>query len=201
MEDPNISINNCLTNCSNQGFCYLGISGLFCNCNQYYAGQMCQINIRPCSYFPCLNSGTCIQNLENMTYTCNCSQHYYGSNCQSKNNVCANETCSNHGICKDINSVPTCKCFYLYNGTHCELESAELATRKTVISVATIIAIFVLALTLFWVVLMDIHKLFIFLFKKAPPRKPKPLKIKYKYINALGLHSRVVPIRGKGILF
>ncbi|RNA35363.1 protocadherin Fat 1 isoform X1 [Brachionus plicatilis] len=129
----NYDMNDCLNNCSVNGLCKFKDKSLFvCECFSNYAGSSCQINILPCVSNPCLNNGTCVNNLANKTFICHCQSDnngnylYFGKNCQNKVDVCANETCSKNGVCYDVNDKAKCKCFSSYSGEKCQIESDEI---------------------------------------------------------------------------
>ncbi|RNA36805.1 protocadherin Fat 1 isoform X1 [Brachionus plicatilis] len=136
----NYEMNDCLKNCSGNGLCKLIDKTLFfCECFSNFAGSSCQINTLPCASNPCLNNGTCVNNLANKTFICHCQQDnngndlYFRKNCQNKVDVCANETCSKNGVCYDVNDKAKCKCFYSYSGEKCNIESDEKS--KTIVEV------------------------------------------------------------------
>ena len=161
----NIDTNNCLVNCSRNGFCSFSQidNKFFCTCNQFYAGPTCSIDTRPCSSNPCFNEGICIQNLTNpdeFSYHCDCSSFYEGSLCEHKRDVCKNETCSSNGNCIDFNNKPKCVCFSSYEGESCQTMSESLKITKKVISTASIIAICVLVCFYLIVILSDLHRIF-----------------------------------------
>ncbi|CAF0864145.1 unnamed protein product, partial [Brachionus calyciflorus] len=130
--DSKGDLNDCLTNCSGHGQCKLISNFKFiCECFENYAGSNCALNTLPCWSNPCLNNGTCINNLTDSSYTCNCQKDFYfGNNCELKKNVCVNETCSNNGNCYDENNKAKCECFSEYFGDRCESESNELKIIK-----------------------------------------------------------------------
>ena len=152
-----------LTNCSKNGVITINKkNSLYCSCFDYYTGVACEINLRPCSQNPCLNNGTCIDDLDNNTFTCNCNEtDYYGSRCEHKIDYCFNETCSLRGSCKENTlKQPECTCYSMYEGLKCEIESAKLAVIKTVIRTSPVIAIIILILfyvIIFW---LDISEYF-----------------------------------------
>ena len=149
--------NNCIVNCSNNGLCkYTGNKMFSCECYADYAGQTCQKNIRPCSHWPCLNNGTCVENIMNQSYTCECGPLYYGKNCENKIDVCENETCSAKGKCYDIGNVAVCKCYSLYSGTHCEIESSHKSTIQSVTSYSSIIAMVLLVFFFSFFIIIDV---------------------------------------------
>ena len=139
----------CLLNCSLNGVCRVDSVTLKyrCECNEYFVGASCSIDTRPCSSFPCMNNGKCLQTTEtNVTYTCQCddTRVYTGQRCEIKVNVCLNETCSTNGVCKDIQNEPKCQCFAQYSGDKCQTKSTLLnAIRITkTLSLTTAIAAF-----------------------------------------------------------
>ena len=165
----NQDISECLSSCSNNGVCKFSNGQYACQCFPDYIGSICQTNSRPCSHYPCLNKGVCIDVLnEEKTiltkqhvwdFTCNCSQFYYGQRCELKINVCQNETCSGNGHCFDNTSVATCNCFLYFSGDKCQIQDRKLKIIKNVITVAAIIAIVVICLVFSFFFLMDLSKL------------------------------------------
>ena len=162
----------CSSNCSNHGNCAFKENIFKCLCDQFYMGPSCNVDTRPCSSNPCLNNGTCVDDFVNKTFKCECginedtnSTLYYGKNCELKIDVCANEKCSRNGNCIDFNNKPKCICFYLYNGTKCEIESTEIKSIKSVSNVSSMIAISVLCSLCLIFVVFDLVNFFSFLIK------------------------------------
>ena len=68
-------------------------------------GDRCELNIDNCASLPCLNSGECIDLIDD--YQCNCQTGYIGKNCQHEVDVCNQlgpdgeklEICQNGGQC------------------------------------------------------------------------------------------------------
>ncbi|RNA05564.1 neurogenic locus notch -like protein [Brachionus plicatilis] len=137
----NLDMNDCLSNCSGNGKCKVSNSLKFeCECFKNYVGTKCHINTLACNSNPCRNNATCIDNINNRTYTCKCmsndnrSSLFYGLNCEKKIDVCQNETCSGNGVCYDGGFEPKCKCFSKYSGDKCQIESQEMKTIKAIIA-------------------------------------------------------------------
>lgn len=163
---------NCITNCSNHGNCTYSTSNKFvCKCEDYFSGQSCQADIRPCSAKPCLNNGTCIQNLTSGSFRCECGSIYEGIYCQIKKDICQNETCSKKGNCVDVENKPKCSCFSLYFGDKCEIESNEKKIIKSVVSTASIIAIITLVIFYLSCFCCDLSSFFGFTRNKPYNRK------------------------------
>lgn len=179
----NADQNDCLRNCSGNGFCKnVQNNKYICECFENFAGPTCQINLLPCSSNPCLNNGTCINQLENKTFFCKCclgknqSILYYGKNCEKKIDLCTNETCSKHGICYESDYETKCKCFNGYLGQKCEKESNDIKIRKFVIKTSTIIAI----LTIFSFYIICLVCDYFTLKSESAEKKVKKSKKKFK---------------------
>lgn len=154
--------NVCLVNCSNHGKCKLSDENRFkCECDINYAGSICQADMRPCSSKPCLNNGTCFENIAESSFKCECNQFYFGEKCEFKIDVCKNVTCSFKGNCADVNNKPKCECFYLYSGLRCEIESSEQKIIKNVVSSASIIAIIIIILFYSSFIISDLFDFYI----------------------------------------
>lgn len=152
---------SCLLNCSNNGACFLDRQDnkLKCSCDPYFVGDSCQTDVRPCSSNPCINNSTCVNNQKpsgEWFFNCNCQKYYTGVHCENKINICENETCSSNGNCYDNSSVPTCKCFQLYEGLKCEKSSGKLVMIKRVVKYVSIIAIIIIVAFFMFFLLLDI---------------------------------------------
>jgi len=96
----------CLINCTNNGACVVNAnSKLVCNCDEFFIGEDCRTDIRPCSKKKCQNNGTCFNNLTTVppSFRCECPRtendglRFTGEYCENKINVCKNKTCSSKG--------------------------------------------------------------------------------------------------------
>ena len=103
-----------------------------------------------------------------------------GVYCENKINICTNETCSNNGICDDLNNLPNCKCFSMFEGETCSIESSQLTTIKLVISLSSIIAIIVIICFYLIILIMDLLKYCLMVKQRKRKRK---IKIRYVYKN------------------
>ena len=148
-------------------------SKFMCGCNVGYAGSKCEIDLRPCSYFPCLNSGKCIESINStFNFTCNCTEYFRGKRCETKIDPCQNETCSSNGYCIDANNTAVCKCFYLYSGLKCETKSVKLTFVKKTQTVSILIVICSGVIVAFVTVVLDL--------KCCGSKKRKTKKLKPK---------------------
>ncbi len=156
----NLTKNWCLADCNRHGSCFYQNNSLLCNCEQFYEGNECELDLKPCSNVQCLNYAKCIQNLTDMSYKCNCSEYFKGKNCEEKIDLCQNETCSSNGVCYEENFVPKCKCFSMISGEKCEIKSEERKVIETTIKATSIIAIVILIATYAIFVLNDVFNKF-----------------------------------------
>ena len=150
-----------MTNCSSNGACQLDplTQKLICSCKQYFTGLKCNIDIRACSYGPCLNNATCKNtNLTSTGYLCECNEFYTGANCETQIDLCQNRTCSSNWKCSIVDNKPKCKCFQYYLDENCENEEETLVTLKSVIRTTSIIAIILIITFFLSMVVLDILK-------------------------------------------
>ena len=159
-----VDTSDCLNNCSQNGQCTFSqsLNKFICDCDLFYSGSKCEIDIRPCSLNYCFNNGTCIQNLTDpasASYFCSCSKYYTGRLCETKLDICQNETCSNNGQCADINNTPKCVCFSSYKGDKCELMNDSLKLTKNFISIASSFAILFIVIFYLMFIVLDFSKL------------------------------------------
>jgi hypothetical protein len=184
-------ISACLSNCSNHGMCALGKNNTYkCECFEHFNGSACEYDLRHCSSQPCMNNGVCEDIIENTTYTfnCSCSDQFFGAFCHLKIDVCENEKCSGNGNCHEIDGKPTCNCFKMYSGVHCEIESTEIKAIKKLSSLTSIIAVSILGLLYLIFLLIDMCNFYEQYRKRKYSNRPKkqqkqPIIIKYEYIN------------------
>ena len=159
--ENNFDIIDCLLNCSNNGLCRIDSNFIFyCECNQYFTGNDCSYDLRPCSRkFNCLN-GKCINKLEIIPYDfdCKCEYPWYGRHCELKINLCENMTCSKQGICYSNLTLPMCKCFPGYSGTNCEIKSQEMEFIQ-IINNTYAVVLYVLFILLFMFIILLLERL------------------------------------------
>ena len=165
----NMSVIDCLTNCTSNGLCAKDLSQnkLFCQCFPDFEGTTCHNDKRPCSKHPCLNQNQCNQRksespegVVSYNYTCNCSEFYTGNHCEVEIDQCQNRTCSAKGICtwqKNTNKTK-CNCYSQYEGDNCERQSDSLKTIKAVNRSTGIVAIIAICVFAKIILSMDIFK-------------------------------------------
>ena len=145
-------VSSCLANCSNQGQCMFIDETYACECEEYFIGESCQTDIRPCYQSErCLHNGTCVDAFNFTSFECQCPENglYYGLYCEFVRDLCENVTCFMHGNCIQIQNETQCKCFNGFEGEMCEIESSSLKAVKSVKSATTVIClVFILTFVL-----------------------------------------------------
>ncbi|XP_052083796.1 uncharacterized protein LOC127721164 [Mytilus californianus] len=76
-----------------------------------------------CAINPCLNGGTCSDEVN--YYNCTCAPGYTGNNCQTDINECFSNTCLNGGTCSDMANSFVCTCQHGFVGQNCKTELDE----------------------------------------------------------------------------
>jgi len=64
-----------------------------------YIGRLCELNVNECESNPCLNGGTCVDDVA--SFRCVCPDGYYDKFCASKINECFSNPCQNNARCVD----------------------------------------------------------------------------------------------------
>uniref|UniRef100_A0AC35U7M1 Delta-like protein n=1 Tax=Rhabditophanes sp. KR3021 TaxID=114890 RepID=A0AC35U7M1_9BILA len=107
--------------CFDKGVCATihGTSETICKCQPNRFGKYCEKVMDYCKFDPCINNGSCIQDL-NEGYVCLCQKDYSGRICQVNNSPCSNSPCSNGGKCIVQNDNEfACICSLRYTGKYC----------------------------------------------------------------------------------
>uniref|UniRef100_A0A8C4HVR7 Sushi, nidogen and EGF-like domain-containing protein 1 n=1 Tax=Dicentrarchus labrax TaxID=13489 RepID=A0A8C4HVR7_DICLA len=76
--------------------------------------------INECLSQPCLNGGTCRNQLG--SYQCECGDGFSGKRCQTDINECLSEPCKHGGTCEDQPGSYLCHCPQGLKGQNCEIE-------------------------------------------------------------------------------
>nr|XP_043900380.1 sushi, nidogen and EGF-like domain-containing protein 1 isoform X1 [Solea senegalensis] len=76
--------------------------------------------IDECRSQPCLNDGTCQNQVG--SYQCVCNQGFSGNRCQTDINECLSEPCEHGGSCENQPGSYSCHCPQGFKGQNCELE-------------------------------------------------------------------------------
>ncbi|KAK2106699.1 hypothetical protein P7K49_016213 [Saguinus oedipus] len=92
-------------------------------------GYNCQVNIDECASNPCLNQGTCFDDISG--YTCHCVLPYTGKNCQTVLAPCSPNPCENAAVCKESPNFEsyTCLCAPGWQGQQCTIDIDECISK------------------------------------------------------------------------
>ncbi|KRY83620.1 Neurogenic locus notch -like protein 2 [Trichinella pseudospiralis] len=113
---------NCdMLSCPENSKCTRLNDRLFCHCNEGYTYVRGRCSPLRCAASPCLNGGTCIENLRKNIH-CKCSQYYGGQFCQI-DLLCNDHTCSfGNGVCIHVDGKPHCACKPEFTGESCQFK-------------------------------------------------------------------------------
>jgi hypothetical protein len=89
-----------------------------------FTGTNCEIDISPCSSFPCENGATCIFDDEG-GYSCSCAPGYSGLDCEINIDECLSAPCLNGATCHDGSNSVHCECMPGYEGIFCQNDINE----------------------------------------------------------------------------
>ncbi|KTF83165.1 hypothetical protein cypCar_00027824 [Cyprinus carpio] len=94
-------------------------------CVFLHLGPNCQTNINECASNPCLNQGSCIDDVAG--FKCNCMLPYTGEVCESVLAPCAPRHCKNGGVCRESEDFQSfsCACPAGWQGQTCEVDINE----------------------------------------------------------------------------
>ena len=185
LKQNKFDLNDCLTNCSGNGFCKLSRNNLFrCECFKNSTGRTCEIDKNVCSINQCMNNGTCIsKNNNTQNFECECIEPFYGKRCE----LFGTDFCEKKYKCESSRNCflimakePKCKCVNLMEGEDCSIESNQLKIIKAVKKNSWIISLIVIALVYLIFISIDLWNFFISRNKKS---KKQIIVQKLKYIN------------------
>ncbi|XP_075930971.1 protein crumbs homolog 2-like [Petromyzon marinus] len=89
-------------------FHYANASGFTCRCLPGTTGENCSVNLDECESQPCLNGGSCIDNIG--SFSCECAPGFTGSLCREDVDECLSGPCLNGGTCVDETNGFRCLC-------------------------------------------------------------------------------------------
>ncbi|ODM96171.1 hypothetical protein Ocin01_10504 [Orchesella cincta] len=98
--------------------------GFECYCKPGWAGDRCDFNFDECLSNPCINNGTCVDDVNK--FRCECQPGFDGTRCENEINECDSSPCVN-GECQDLIANYTCDCFAGYSGRDCEIDIDDCA--------------------------------------------------------------------------
>lgn len=94
-----------------------------CVCPTGFTGDNCESDIDDCLINPCLNGGTCIDDVN--SFRCSCVPGFVGSLCQANVDDCLTKPCSNGGSCHDLINDYRCDCMSGFTGKDCSVNIDE----------------------------------------------------------------------------
>uniref|UniRef100_A0A8C7ZLS3 Jagged canonical Notch ligand 1 n=1 Tax=Oryzias sinensis TaxID=183150 RepID=A0A8C7ZLS3_9TELE len=110
--------------CRPHGQCQSHANGQFsCRCEEGFSGTYCHENINDCAIAPCLNGGTCIDEVSR--YRCICPKGWEGPTCENNIDDCSSAPCQNHGVCQDLTNDFYCKCGDGWKGKTCSSRESQ----------------------------------------------------------------------------
>ncbi|XP_075218846.1 uncharacterized protein LOC142323283 isoform X2 [Lycorma delicatula] len=113
-----------IAKCQHGSTCYnLTGTKYGCKCLSGYTGALCETDIDECADNPCLNGGSCSDEIGK--FICTCKSGFKGERCEININECVSNPCRNGGSCIDGEGSFVCKCLDGYTGKFCETDIDE----------------------------------------------------------------------------
>ncbi|KAF7247104.1 hypothetical protein EYD10_06930 [Varanus komodoensis] len=145
-----LDVNECETlSCLHGGSCLNKPGGYQCVCalgftgakagvadpprHQFYLhtfrqGSQCEVDIDECLSAPCLNNGSCVDDIS--YYKCHCRSGFTGINCETNIDECSSAPCL-HGRCIDMINGYQCSCEAGWISSRCETDVNNLMMTLT----------------------------------------------------------------------
>ncbi|UJR16692.1 hypothetical protein I4U23_003592 [Adineta vaga] len=161
----NISNEPCRTKnpCENNSSCTNNNTipdGYICVCPRGCSGVHCEVNLRRCASYICLNNGMC-NDSRDAPLSCICSNGWQGVHCESMINYCERDkiTCSKNGVCRPLLLGYKCECFGTsYSGRDCEIVTAKIRIIKILSKSLSYVSILIIISFILFIIIMDILK-------------------------------------------
>ncbi|CAB1437992.1 unnamed protein product [Pleuronectes platessa] len=110
--------------CGPHGRCRSHVGGqLSCECEGGFTGTYCHENINDCESAPCLNGGTCMDQISR--YQCVCADGWEGATCRHDVDDCSSDPCLNSGVCRDLVHDFYCHCPSGWKGKTCHSREGQ----------------------------------------------------------------------------
>ncbi|XP_075904907.1 protein jagged-1a-like isoform X2 [Nelusetta ayraudi] len=94
-----------------------------CECQEGFTGTYCHQNVNDCQSAPCLNGGTCIDEVRQ--FQCICAAGWDGATCQNNVDECGSSPCRNGGACRDLINDFHCQCLDDWKGKTCHSKESQ----------------------------------------------------------------------------
>lgn len=88
-----------------------------CTCDTGWAGASCETDVNECVSSPCLNGGSCVDEVDG--YGCTCLSGCTGIHCETDIDECLSSPCLHGGSCVDEVGSWSCTCDAHWSGQQC----------------------------------------------------------------------------------
>ena len=117
-----------------------GESSYFCVCDKSHVGRHCEVSVRRCGSFVCLNGASCSRLAPAPGRSpCRCRPGFKGTRCERRDEPCRHKPCLHGGLCKpaDNRAGFACVCRPPYTGLRCQKRpgsaSGDSSTSQTLL--------------------------------------------------------------------
>ena len=124
--------------CRSPGICLPrpGQSAYFCLCDKSHVGRHCEVSVRRCGSFVCLNGASCSRLVQRPGRSpCRCQPGFKGTHCEQRDEPCRRNPCQHGGLCKpaDNHAGFVCVCRPPYSGRRCQRRPGDASAAQTLL--------------------------------------------------------------------
>ncbi|MPC12545.1 Neurogenic locus Notch protein [Portunus trituberculatus] len=107
------------TQCTERSMPAVDSSGkaIGCAAGPCFGGVRCEFEYNECDSNPCVNGGTCVDNIG--AYECLCGRGYTGKRCEIKFDLCSDNPCPANLVCVDKGNSYSCECLRGFTEDNC----------------------------------------------------------------------------------